>query len=84
MGTRHSSKKDEPPLTKIIDRKSIESRVYSETHHLKSKVNEYAVQTEKIDDFEELEMLVAKYSSSFSVSCSKIKQNQFQKDKFDK
>ena len=29
-------------------------------------------------------MLVARYSSAFSVSCSKIKQNQYQKDKFDK
>ena len=29
-------------------------------------------------------MLVAKYSSAFSVSCSKIKQNLYQKDKFDK
>ena len=29
-------------------------------------------------------MLVAKYSSAVSVSCSKVKQSQIQKDKFDK
>lgn len=58
--------------------------MYSETHHqLREGTAEFGIQTDKIshhiDDIEEVEMLVAKYSSAVSVSCSKVKQNQLQK-----
>jgi hypothetical protein len=33
---------------------------------------------------EELQDLVAKYSSAFTVSCGKVKQNHYLKDKFDR
>jgi hypothetical protein len=33
---------------------------------------------------EEMQELVAKYSSAFTVSCGKVKQNHFLKDKFDR
>lgn len=33
---------------------------------------------------EEVQDLLAKYSSSLSVNCTKIKQSQYQKDKFDR
>lgn len=75
--------------TRRHDKQSIYSKVYSETHHqLREGTAEFGIQTEKvshkIDDLEEVEMLVAKYSSAVSVSCSKVKQSQIQKDKFDK
>ena len=57
-----------------------------------TKYTEIGIQTEQvfkspapsIIGYDEIQDLVVKYSSSLNVTCTKIKQNQFQKDKFDK